>query len=112
MATEDHDFEEISFFHLHGKKFQWNPPDSEKTGGPVGELPTDGLKMSSNFFQLKLGNSKNAQQLKEWFQKAYLEHDNLADATRYLANELFGEQGLVILDAHHPELKQFYMPIH
>src|SRR5690554_1114888 len=25
MATEDHDFEEINFFNLHGKKIQWNP---------------------------------------------------------------------------------------
>lgn len=110
MATEDHDFEEISFFHLHGKKFQWNPPTSEKSGGPVGELPTDGLKDVFELFSAEIGSHKNAQQLKQWFQSAYLEHDNLADATRYLANELFGEQGLVILDAHHPDLKKFYIP--
>ena len=111
MATEDHDFEEISFFHLHGKKFQWNPPKSDKTGGPVGELPTTGLEDVFELFSAEIGSSKNAEQLKQWFQKAYLEHDNLADATRYLANEIFGEQGLVILDAHHPELKKFYVPI-
>jgi bacillithiol biosynthesis cysteine-adding enzyme BshC len=110
MATEDHDFEEISFFHLHGKKFQWNPPHTKKTGGPVGELPTEGLDDVFELFSAEIGNSKNAQQLKEWFQKAYLEHDNLADATRYLANELFKEQGLVILDAHQPDLKEFYSP--
>ncbi|MHA6281148.1 bacillithiol biosynthesis cysteine-adding enzyme BshC [Salinimicrobium sp. CAU 1759] len=110
MATEDHDFEEISFFHLHGKKFQWNPTKSEKSGGPVGELPTEGLEDVFELFSAEIGNSKNAQQLKEWFKKAYLEHDNLADATRYLANELFGEQGLVILDAHEPELKRHYIP--
>ena len=110
MATEDHDFEEISFFHLHGKKFQWNPPKSDKSGGPVGELPTDGLEDVFELFSAEIGNSKNAQQLKEWFKKAYLEHDNLADATRYLANELFGEQGLVIIDAHEPDLKRHYIP--
>ncbi|MCC8360459.1 bacillithiol biosynthesis cysteine-adding enzyme BshC [Salinimicrobium sediminilitoris] len=110
MATEDHDFEEISFFHLHGKKFQWNPPQTKKSGGPVGELPTEGLNDVFELFSAEIGNSKNAQQLKEWFQKAYLEHDNLADATRYLANELFKEQGLVILDAHQPGLKKFYSP--
>lgn len=110
MATEDHDFEEISFFHLHGKKFQWNPPKSEKTGGPVGELPTTGLQDVFELFSAEIGSSKNANQLKQWFQKAYLEHDNLADATRYLANELFAEQGLVILDAHHAELKALYIP--
>ena len=110
MATEDHDFEEISFFYLHGKKFQWNPPKSEKTGGPVGELPTTGLNDVFELFSAEIGNTKNAGQLKQWFKKAYLEHDNLADATRYLANELFGEQGLVIMDAHHAELKRLYIP--
>ncbi|WP_029038605.1 bacillithiol biosynthesis cysteine-adding enzyme BshC [Salinimicrobium xinjiangense] len=110
MATEDHDFEEISFFHLHGKKFQWNPPQSKKTGGPVGELPTAGLEDVFELFSAEIGNSKNAQQLKQWFRKAYLEHDNLSNATRYLANELFGKQGLVILDAHEPELKKHYIP--
>ena len=110
MATEDHDFEEISFFHLHGKKFQWNPPLSNKSGGPVGELPTEGLKDVFELFSAEIGNSKNAQQLKEWFKNAYLKHDNLADATRYLANELFGEYGLVILDAHEPDLKKHYIP--
>ncbi len=110
MATEDHDFEEISFFHLHGKKFQWNPPKSKRSGGPVGELPTEGLEDVFELFSAEIGNSKNAQQLKEWFKKAYLDHDNLADATRYLANELFGTQGLVILDSHHPDLKRLYIP--
>jgi hypothetical protein len=38
------------------------------------------------------------QPLKEIFKKSYLEHDNLADATRYLANA-FWNYGLVILDA-------------
>lgn len=110
MATEDHDFEEISFFHLHGKKFQWNPPASEEQGGAVGEIPTEGLKDVFELFSAEIGNSKNAQQLKEWFRKAYLEHDNLSDATRYLANELFGEYGLVILDSNNRELKQFFVP--
>ena len=110
MATEDHDFEEISFFHLHGKKFQWNPPKSKKSGGPVGELPTEGLEDVFELFSAEIGNSKNAQQLKEWFKKAYLEHENLSDATRYLANEIFGEQGLVILDAQDSRLKKFYIP--
>ena len=110
MATEDHDFEEISFFHLHGKKFQWNPPQSEKTGGPVGELPTTGLDDVFKLFSAEIGSSKNAEQLKQWFKNAYLEHDNLADATRYLANELFGAQGLVIVDAHHPQLKKLFVP--
>lgn len=110
MATEDHDFEEISFFNLHGKKFQWNPPASKEDGGAVGELVTKGLQDIFSLFSAEIGNSKNAQQLKSWFEKAYLEHKNLADATRYLANELFKEWGLVILDANKRELKQLFVP--
>ena len=111
MATEDHDFEEISFFNLHGKKFQWTPPASEFDGGAVGDLPTRGLENVFELFSAELGNTKNANQLKGWFEKAYLQHDNLADATRFLANELFKEYGLVILDANCRELKRFFLPV-
>jgi bacillithiol biosynthesis cysteine-adding enzyme BshC len=57
-----------------------------------------------------MGNSINASKLKEWFSRAYLEHDNLTDATRFLANELFGEHGLVILDGNNTELKRLLVP--
>jgi bacillithiol biosynthesis cysteine-adding enzyme BshC len=39
------------------------------------------------------------------FEKAYLDHDTLADATRYYVNELFGKYGLVVIDADEKELK-------
>lgn len=110
MASEDHDFEEISFFNLHGKKFQWNPPASEEAGGAVGELTNAGLENVFELFSAEIGNSTNANQLKEWFKKAYLENDNLADATRYLANELFKDYGLVIIDANDRDLKQLFVP--
>ncbi len=110
MATEDHDFEEINFFNLHGKKFQWTPPVSKEQGGAVGELPTEGLEDVFELFSAEIGNSTNAKQLKEWFQKAYLEHRNLADATRFLANELFKDSGLVILDGNQRDLKKLFVP--
>ena len=110
MATEDHDFEEINFFNLHGKKFHWNPAESSKTGGAVGEIPTEGLDEVLELFSAEIGTGKKAEKLKNLFEKAYLEHDNLSDATRYLANELFKEYGLVILDAQEKELKSFFIP--
>ena len=110
MATEDHDFEEINFFHLHGKKFQWNPPGSSKTGGAVGEIGTEGLEEVLRLFSAETGNTANAERLKQLFKSAYLEHSNLTDATRYLANELFKDYGLVIIDSAERELKQFFVP--
>lgn len=106
MATEDHDFEEISYFNFQGKKLQWNRDAS----GAVGQLKTAGLEDVFEAFANSLGSGTNAEKLKDLFQKAYLEHDTLTDATRYLANALFGKYGLVILDGDNAELKTLLMP--
>ena len=42
-------------------------------------------------FSNHLGNSKNAKYLKNLFSEGYLKHNNLSDATRFIANELFKE---------------------
>lgn len=106
MATEDHDFEEINFFNYQGKKIRWN----KETSGPVGRLSTEGLDKVYEVFAQEIGQSQNAEQVKKWFEEAYLKHDNLADATRYLAHELFGKYGLVILDADRASLKELFKP--
>ncbi|WP_298534097.1 bacillithiol biosynthesis cysteine-adding enzyme BshC [uncultured Algibacter sp.] len=106
MATEDHDFEEINFFNFRGKKVKWNKASS----GAVGELLTDGLKDVFDVFSEELGASKNANLLKDLFQNAYLNHRNLADAARFLANALFKEYGLVIVDANNHDLKKEFIP--
>ena len=106
MATEDHDFEEINYFSFKGKKFRWN----KESTGPVGRLNTGGLDDVFEIFALEMGSGTNANILKNLFQESYLKHDNLADATRFLANELFGANGLVILDADNQGLKRIFIP--
>ena len=106
MATEDHDFEEINYFNFQGKKVRWNRED----GGAVGRFSTDGLEEVLEEFSNQLGTSKNAEYLKKLFYKGYIEHNNLADATRFIANELFKEYGLVIIDADDKSLKDLFVP--
>ncbi|WP_264563552.1 bacillithiol biosynthesis cysteine-adding enzyme BshC [Flavobacterium sp. N3904] len=106
MATEDHDFEEINYFNFKGKKFRWN----KESTGPVGRLSTEGLADFLEIFSLEIGSSTNAKTIKKLFEDSYIKHDNLADATRYLANELFGSAGLVILDADNQDLKRSFIP--
>ncbi|MDI5897372.1 bacillithiol biosynthesis cysteine-adding enzyme BshC [Flavobacterium yafengii] len=106
MATEDHDFEEINYFNFKGKKFRWN----KESTGPVGRLSTEGLADFLEVYALELGSSTNANTLKKLFEDSYLNHDNLADATRFLANALFGAYGLVILDADNQDLKRNFIP--
>lgn len=106
MATEDHDFEEINYFNFKGKKLQWG----KAVSGAVGRLSTEGLAAVYDMFALELGSGKNAESLKELFKKAYLEHKTLTEATRFLANELFGTYGLVIVDGDDVALKQLLIP--
>ncbi len=106
MATEDHDFEEINYFNFKNKKIQWQ----RESSGPVGRLSTKELKDVLKRFSIEIGSSENATYLKDLFEKAYLNHSNLSDATRYLANELFKEDGLVILDGDSVELKRIFIP--
>ncbi|NMH29267.1 bacillithiol biosynthesis cysteine-adding enzyme BshC [Flavobacterium silvaticum] len=106
MATEDHDFEEINYFNFKGKKFRWN----RESSGAVGRLTTKDLESVFELFSLELGISKNADALRKLFTKAYLENPDLARATRWLANELFGEYGLVIIDGDDTDLKREFIP--
>ncbi|AWI25928.1 bacillithiol biosynthesis cysteine-adding enzyme BshC [Flavobacterium pallidum] len=106
MATEDHDFEEINYFNFRGKKFRWN----RESAGAVGRLSTEGLDDVLDIFAMELGPGNHAQKLKDLFKEAYLSHTNLADATRFLANELFGEYGIVIIDADAAALKKTFIP--
>ena len=106
MATEDHDFDEINYFNFKEKRIRWN----RESSGPVGRLSTDGLDKVLEVFSKEIGNSSNAQKLKELFENAYLKNNSLADATRFLTNELFKNEGLVILDGDSKELKKLFIP--
>lgn len=106
MASEDHDFEEINHFNFRGKEIRWN---REAFGG-VGRMDTEGLEAVFETFSADLGPGKRADTLRNLFRNAYLNHSNLASATQYLANELFGHLGLVILDADEPRLKELFTP--
>ena len=106
MATEDHDFEEINYFNFNGKKVSWNLNSS----GGVGRLSTQGLEEVLAVFSAQLGTTKNANYLRELFRKTYIEHTTLTEATRYLANELFSDYGLVIVDGDDVNLKREFLP--
>jgi bacillithiol biosynthesis cysteine-adding enzyme BshC len=106
MATEDHDFQEVNHINLFGKEMEW---DSKKTGA-VGRMSLNGFESVLTELKSVLGTSENAKKLISLFENAYLNHDNLTEATRYLVNELFGEYGLIILDGDDKRLKQQFIP--
>lgn len=106
MASEDHDFDEINYFNFENTKIQW----SKNADGAVGRLDNKGLDEVFKTLEDSFGNSEQAQFLKNLFEEAYLKHDTLAQATRYLANELFKKYGLVIIDGDDASLKKAFIP--
>lgn len=96
MASEDHDYDEIKSFRLLGKKYTWNT----KQQGAVGRFSTTGLL---DLLDTIPGDGKI-------FKEAYSKH-NLIDAVRYYVNELFKDEGLVVVDADSKNLKSLFKEI-
>jgi bacillithiol biosynthesis cysteine-adding enzyme BshC len=102
LAGEDHDFEEVNHFYLFGKKLQWENTEN----GSVGDKSTEGLKKVYEEMKTILGEGKHSNALLSLFERSYLQHKDLKTATRFLANELFGKYGLVIVDGDDKALKE------
>ncbi len=97
MATEDHDFEEISSFNLFGKKYNWQTNQQ----GAVGRMNPRELGDAIKILPEKV----------PVFEKAYLKNKTLADAVRCYMNDLFGAEGLVCIDGDDADLKRQFLPI-
>ena len=100
LASEDHDFEEIAYFSLFGKKYKW---ESEQKGA-VGRMNTQGI--DKIFAELP----KEILEKVPFFADAY-KLRTLSQATIYFVNALFGEYGLVCLDADDAILKKNFVKI-
>lgn len=107
MATEDHDFEEINHVQVDEKHISW----IQQSNGATGRLSTETVAAAVMAYKGYLGISKNGKKLAKLIEKAYLENDNLADATRVLVNGLFEQYGLVIVNADDNTLKKQFATI-
>lgn len=97
MASEDHDYDEIKYFRLYGKKYVWETMQS----GAVGRFNTLGIEKL-----LKEIPGDTA-----IFREAYTKNKTLSAAVRYYVNSLFANEGLVVLDADDHGLKSLFIPV-
>ncbi|MEY4986888.1 MAG: hypothetical protein RL567_667 [Bacteroidota bacterium] len=97
MASEDHDWDEINHFHLFGKKIQWDTDQK----GPVGRFDIAGL--SSIWAELPSGIPV--------FKESYADATSLSAAVRLYMHTLFGQEGLICLDADDARLKRSFIPV-
>ncbi|WP_113923884.1 bacillithiol biosynthesis cysteine-adding enzyme BshC [Cognataquiflexum aquatile] len=99
MATEDHDFDEISYFKLDGKKYQWKTDQA----GAVGDFELD--ESFKSYFKEVSGF------VPDFFKEAYHNSGKLSEAVRKYVHHLFGEKGLLIVDANEAALKRIFIPV-
>ena len=107
MASEDHDFAEISYTYIGGKKVHW----WLEASGATGRINPETMRQALNQYKGVLGMEQFGPELAEIVETAYTRFDKLADATRYMVNALFGKYGLVIVDADNARLKKQFAPI-
>jgi bacillithiol synthase len=103
MASEDHDFEEISSINIFGNKIIW---ESDQQGA-VGRMKTDGL---SRVIREINSVFRENEMIPEFFEEAYRKSISVAEATRRIIHHLFGQYGVVIVDGDDPELKKIFIP--
>jgi bacillithiol biosynthesis cysteine-adding enzyme BshC len=107
MASEDHDFAEINYTNIGGKKVHW----WYEASGATGRIDPVTMRQALNQYKGVLGLDHHAGELADIVENAYAKFDKLADATRYLVNALFGQYGLVIIDADDHDLKKQFAHI-
>jgi len=91
MASEDHDYEEISHITIKGKRYNWKTDQS----GAVGRFDPKSLAELAD--EIPGGQTL--------FKEAYSSSTTLSEAVRKYVNALFGKEGLVVIDADHPKFK-------
>lgn len=107
MASEDHDFAEINYTNIGGKKVHW----WYEASGATGRIDPHSMRQALNQYKGVLGMENHGPELAELVETAYTKFNKLADATRYLVNALFGQYGLVIIDADDSRFKKQFAPI-
>lgn len=96
MATEDHDFEEANHFHPnYCDTITWQ----RDWKGAVGRIPL-GTTLGTLI-------PKGYGSWEKYFQKGM----TYADAYRRFIHAIFGDKGLIILDADRAELKKGFLPV-
>ena len=106
MASEDHDFDEINSFQFKNNYFTWK----KDYKGAVGQLSLNDLQKVLDNFESILDNKIESIQIKSLIRKSYRKAKNLAEATFLLVNELFGKNGLIVIEPNNKKLKAQFSP--
>ena len=102
LASEDHDFQEISRVNILNKKFEWQRTHKNSI---VGSLNCDKLEQIVQDVQDVIGDNKDSQSMIDLLRTCFNESNSYVQGFRLFINNIFGEHGLVILDLNDKYLK-------
>ena len=106
MASEDHDFDEINHINLFDKRISFNSSQVNSPNQiPVGKLSTAGIEVILNQLREVLSKNDEVENMLQLFSTAYLTTQTLSQAMRLLVHSLFGQYGLIVIDADEVQLK-------
>ncbi len=108
MASEDHDFEEINHIYIKGNKIKW---DLQFEGGAIGEISTQNIEKITQDIQSEFPDLSFSSITANQFSQFYKDSKNLSEATRKIVNFLFGEYGVLVIDANDKKLKSKFSHI-
>jgi bacillithiol biosynthesis cysteine-adding enzyme BshC len=106
MGGEDHDFEELNHLYLFGKKISW----TDHQGGSVARYQVESLEPVLQDIYSILGNSINADILRDKTKNAFSEIENYGEGMIKFIHDLFGNYGLIIINPDFIELKRIMIP--
>lgn len=107
MASEDHDFAEISTVNIFGKTLKW---ESQQHDIPSGRLNLKELQPVIDELSTILGTSQGGQKLSGIISEAYRQ-PTLAQAHRRLVDILFSEYGVITIDGDDKKFKKLFIPV-
>ena len=107
LGSEDHDLDELNKINLFSKNIVWE--STEK--GAVGSMQTAGLDAFLATLEEILGQSEAAQALMVRVRAAYAPGRSIAQATRAMLHDLFGQFGLVVADGNDARLKAHFKQV-
>ena len=106
LASEDHDFDEISQVNISGKSLKW---EKETLNQPVGKINSDEIENVIKKYKNEIIDSKYSNKLIKLIDDHYTSFTSLSKATRSFINSLFSEYGIIVIDADSKNFKETFV---
>jgi bacillithiol biosynthesis cysteine-adding enzyme BshC len=103
LGTEDHDVEELSHVYVNGKKIDW----AHTSTGASGRWSTSSMQTAID----ELKAFAFASEMILILEKGLKRYNTFGQFTQYFVNEIFKEQGLVVIDGDNADLKKKFTAV-